>query len=251
MNPPSEFDEHAIDQAGPCRHEPPRGLVFESVNVLHDATVWNRWLWQLLCRMGSDWEFHHFCRTWRDRYLIEVYRGNRSFADAFQAFLMDAGFTAGQVHEVEAASAARRRELCETIRPLPGVAKTLNRLAGAGVVMGVLTDTELQAAQLHERFVQMRIATRFRFLLSSVELRSAKPDAKGYEAARAALGLPAQAVAFVGCAAEDLRGAAAIGMQTIAVNYEAGAHADHCLNRFDELVDVCLPAERLLAGAGK
>jgi putative hydrolase of the HAD superfamily len=218
----------------------PRALLFELDNVLHDATHWQRWLWQLLTRMGLQRDFHGFCAIWQRGYMHEVYRGGREFASALRAFLVDSGMSAGQIDEVEAASAARRRELSESVRPLPGVVKTLSHLAGAGVILGVLANSEWSGNELRERIDRLGLKGRFQFVFSSRDLGHAKPEPSCYQAALDTLRMPSHAVAFVSCETDDLAGAAAVGLRTVAVNVDTEAHADFSLRRFDELLTVCV-----------
>ena len=71
-------------------------------NVLFDATLWQRWLWHLVSRMGAAANYDDFCRTWDLKYLPDVYRGRRERAEAFEAFLLSVGLARGQVDEVQA-----------------------------------------------------------------------------------------------------------------------------------------------------
>src|SRR5262245_35636817 len=54
-----------------------RGLLLEMDNVLYDATLWRRWLWHLVGRMGVHEEYDVFSWTWESRYLVDVHRGRR------------------------------------------------------------------------------------------------------------------------------------------------------------------------------
>ena len=216
-----------------------RALLFELDNVLHDATHWQRWLWQLLTRMGVQRDFYSFCGIWQRGYLHEVYRGGREFAHALRSFLVDNGLSAGQIDEVEAASAARRRELGENLRPLPGVAKTLSQLATRNIGLGILANSECGGQELRARLERLSLAGRFQFVLSSRDLGHVKPEAACYQSALDMLRLPAHAVGVVSCHAEDLMGAAAAGLKTVAINLEAFSHSDFTLPRFEELLRIC------------
>ena len=112
----------------------------------------------------------------------------------------------------------------------------VEKLKAAGFVLGVLSDSEAPAAQLQQRFIKLGLAGCFSTVVSSVELGRTKPDPRCYQRALDAMNLPPQRVAFVGHDAEELHGAAAVGMPTIAFNYEPGAEADVFIERFDDLV---------------
>lgn len=225
------------------------GLLFDMGDVLFDATSWRRWLAQLLNRMGLQARYPDFFQTWDKRFLVEVHCGRREYSDAFCAFLRSAGLTADQIDEVEAASRVRKRELEHSARPLLGVRPTLARLHSTGVIMGVLSDSESPAAELREKLVRLGLADRFQTVVSSCELGRTKPDPLCYQTAVSAMGLTMPRVAFVGHDAEELAGAAAAGMPTIAFNYEPAARADVYLERFDELLAMASPgAASALAG---
>jgi HAD superfamily hydrolase (TIGR01509 family) len=232
---------HADGSYGNGEMHPPRALLFEMENVLYDATLWQRWLWQLMTRLGWQRDFRSFTSIWQRGYLHDVHCGSRDFADAMRSFLVDSGLTTGQIDEVEGASSARRREFTETIRPLPGVAKTLGRLSASGVALGVLSNSEASAEELHGRLDKLGLKGRFRFVCSSRDLQHAKPEPACYQAALDLLKLPASEVALVACLQDDLSGAAVVGLRSFAVNAETSVKANHCLRRFDELVAMCAP----------
>ena len=115
-----------------------RAVVFDMDDVLYDATLWRRWLLQLLARLGVKAEYRSFYRTWDAEYLIDVHRGRREYAEAFQAFLLAQGLSWAQIDEVEAASRVHSQELESGVRPLPGVAATINELAARSVLSHLL-----------------------------------------------------------------------------------------------------------------
>jgi putative hydrolase of the HAD superfamily len=74
-------------------------------------------------------------------------------------------------------------------------------------------------------------------IISSMDIGVRKPDPSIYQAALRQLGLsPSQAV-FVGHRNYELEGARAVGMTTIAFNYDPDAQADCYIAQFCELVD--------------
>jgi len=216
-------------------------LVLEFDDVLCDATHWQRWLWQVLSRVGVQRDFESFSHIWQRGYLVEVQRGGRDFAESLRMFLVDWGLPAGQIDELEAASAARRREMLQHLRPLPGVVSTLTRLADAGVTLAVLANSESTAHELNERIERLGLTGRFRAVLSSRDLGCMKPEPASYQSALDRIGLPPQTVAFVGCVAEHLQGAANVGMSAVAINCPAARTASHSLSHFDELTNLFSP----------
>jgi len=121
-----------------------------------------------------------------------------------------------------------------------GVRDSLIALKQMGFLLAVVTDT---ASPLH---VKIRWLERGGFghvwdaIISSKDLGIRKPDPQIYQAALRQLGLqPSQAV-FVGHNATELEGAHAVGMKTIAFNYESNARADAYIKRFADLLELPL-----------
>jgi HAD superfamily hydrolase (TIGR01509 family) len=215
-----------------------QGLLFDMGDVLYDATLWRRWLLQILARMGIHAAYRDFYRVWDRDYLPDVHCGRQDYHEAFCAFLQSLGLTRGVIDEIEAASQARRRELIATLRPLPGVRPTLSQLHASGLTLGVLSDSESPATELRQRLEQLGIDHCFTAVYSSFDLKHAKPAAFAYQMALAGMQLSAERVAFVGHDGEELAGAAALGMPTIAFNHEPDVTADIFLERFEELLEL-------------
>lgn len=215
-----------------------QGLLFDMGDVLYDATGWRRWLLQLLARMGLHTHYRTLYHIWDDDFLADVYRGRREYQEAFQAFLLSIGLSRGQIDEVQAASQARKRDLEANARPLPGVRRTVARLAAGGLTLGVLCDSEQDGDGLRAQLGRLGLGGHFSTVLSSIDLAYTKPSPVCYRAALAEMELEADEVAFVGHDGEELVGARAVGLQTVAFNYEPRAVADHYLTRFEELLDV-------------
>jgi HAD superfamily hydrolase (TIGR01509 family) len=228
---------------------PVRGLLFDMCNVLCDNTIWRRWVLQLLAHLGLHTNYRCFFRIWDRDYLEEVHCGRRQFAEAFRAFLLSAGLSRPLTDEVQAACQARRRQLESSIRPLPGVKDTLGRLHNCGLTLGVISNSEHPASTHREWLGRFGLGRLFATVVCSIDLVRAMPDPACYLAALQGMNLPAGQVAFVGHDPAQLAGAAAVGMQTIALNFEPDAQADVFLVHFEELLEV-VRTEVPLAAAG-
>jgi len=215
-----------------------QALMFDMGDVFYDATLWRRWLLQLLSRMGLHTNYRCFYRVWERDFLDPVHRGECELIEAQRAFLRAVGLKRGQIDEVEAASQARRRELETGIRPLPGVRSTLKRLHAAGATLGVLCNAETSADGVSERLSALGLEGLFKAVVSSFDLRRTKPDAECYLATLEAMQQTAAVTAFVGHDGIELAGAAAVGLRTVAFNADAGAVADRAIGPFEELWDL-------------
>lgn len=228
-----------------------RGLLFDFGGVLYDDTVWRRWILRLLSHVGLHTRYHSFYYVWDLDFAADVYCGRRTFCEAFAAFLRSAGLPCGLVDEVMAACRGRRRELDESIRPLPGIRCTLARLSRMNLALGILSDSELPADQLRQRLAGFAAPETFRAVVSSFDLGRTKPDPEGYRMAVSQMGLTPPEVAFVGHETAELDGARSVGMPTVTLSSSPDlvAKADIRLDRFEQLADV-VSLQRPAAAAG-
>ncbi len=215
------------------------GLLFDMDDVLHDATVWRRWLMKLLVRMGVHTTYTCLFRLWDREYLDDVHRGRREFCEAFDSFLRAIGLRRAQIDEIRAACQARIRVLTDTSRALPGVKTTLLRLHESGLALGVAVNTSMTEPEVRRQLERFGVEEVLGAVVSSIDLGRTKPDPACYLTALARMHLRPEQTAFVGHDTVELAGAAAVGMQTVAFNYDRDAEADLFLTRFDELLDVC------------
>ncbi len=225
------------------------GLLFDMGDVLYDATVWRRWLIQLLRRFDLHLDYATFFQSWDRHYLRDVHRGKRPLYDAFREFMSSIGLAKPEIDEIELAARARRHQLEREARPLPGVRATLGRLHESGLKLGVLSDSQYSGAELAEQLRGFGLGGLFTAVVSSLDLGQTKPQPACYLRALKQMGVAASESVFVGHDAEELAGAGAVGMRTIAFNFDPQARADVYIARFEELIqEVVKPTD--LASAG-
>jgi HAD superfamily hydrolase (TIGR01493 family) len=220
---------------------PLAALVVDLDHVLYDASPWQRWLLQLLNRIGLHTHYQCFFRTFERDYLDGVYRGERDYWEALRDYLMAVGVSKGRTAEVLAAAHGKHRELWQDVRPLPGVSATLAQLAARGVRLAVLSNSPESATAIEQKLQRLGIAGRFEIVLSSRDLRVAKPMPECYQAALRALDLQSDDVGFIAHETLELAGAGLAGMTTFAINHAADAEADVFLDRFEQLLSHVLP----------
>ena len=237
------FDGSSADAVA----EPLAGMIFEMADVLYDTTVWRRWLWRLLPRLGIRADYHAFFAVWDREFLVEVQQGRRELVEAFHAFLAGHGLSWGQIDEIEAACRQRRETITRGTWPLPGVVATLAKLADEGLKLAVLADAVHTAKILEDHLVALGLGGRFAVVVSSVDLESTTPSPLGFETVLAGLELRPSQAAYVGRRARSLSGASAFGLRTIAFNQDEPAHCDIAITQFFELQDI---ARCWRAGAG-
>lgn len=117
-----------------------------------------------------------------------------------------------------------------------GARETLDELKKRGYYLGIITDTYHTKAAKIEWLGRNRIDHVWDVFVSSCEEGVRKPHPGIYQAALKQLHLDTSAASFVGHKKSELDGAKAVGMTTIAFNYESAAEADHFIERFGELL---------------
>jgi FMN phosphatase YigB (HAD superfamily) len=229
--------------AGP--NLPPRlaGIMLDVPDVLYDATLWQRWLFQLLMRMRAAGSYAEFAEAWSSQ-LVDVHRGRREYSEALQTFLLARGLSWAQVDEIEAASRIQRRSLELDVRPLPSAARVVEELNRRKIPLVAWADTPHSAAKWAERLERIVPRAHFAAVLTSFDLECTQPADLCYRAALDALSQSAGNVLYVGHDAQHLAAAARAGMRTAAVNYAPGTRAEYLLTRCEELLNLvdCLSA---------
>ena len=121
-----------------------------------------------------------------------------------------------------------------------GVPETLKKLKEEGYMLGIITDTAMPTHVKLSWFTQGGFGHVWDSIISSKDLGIQKPDPKMYQAALQQLGLTVDEAVFVGHHPEELGGARALGIKTIAFNYEDGTVADFHISHFSDLLNVSL-----------
>ncbi len=217
---------------------PVRGILFGLEEVLLDTTSWQRWLVQLLRNFGFSVRYDRFGDLWKSDDFQEVQCGRRKPEEATYDFLLKIGLSANQATEIELACRAKRRQAAEDTRPCPGVRNTLTKLHDLGLVLGVLSDSEHSGTLLWERFERYKLASCLSSVVSSRDVGRTKPNAEGYLRVLKEMQTSPHETAFVGHHPDELRGAAGLGMTTIAIGpCPWSADVSFQLERFEELID--------------
>jgi putative hydrolase of the HAD superfamily len=209
---------------------------------------------------------------------ILYYRSNEGVR--FNAFLRDLGLDTGDSQSIEKSALTQQAfcgqiekdefhdaylRLCGVTQPeqialgkqileeennkiefFEGVQETLIALKEQGYLLGIITDTANNLQTKLRWFERGGFAHVWDSIISSRELGVSKPDPAMYQSALRQLGLSAEQAAFVGHKGSELEGAYAIGMKTIAFNYEKGVSADYYIGRFAELLEVPILANTSL-----
>lgn len=114
----------------------------------------------------------------------------------------------------------RRFQDPKTYKVFPEVGEALDRLAARGVFVGIVSNW---SEQLPELCRSLGLADRVRFVLTSAEMRSEKPDRAIFERALFRAGVPAEQTLHVGDHFErDVRGALQAGLRAALIDRSGG-----------------------------
>ena len=127
-----------------------------------------------------------------------------------------------------------------------GVSPALHALKADGFKLAVVTNSFQRSATKLSWFANVGIDSVWDAFISSSETGILKPAPKSYLAALEQLDCAPSQAAFVAHAANELEGAKAVGLTTVAFNRDdPSVCADHIIEQFGELVDLArrLPIE--------
>ncbi len=126
----------------------------------------------------------------------------------------------------------------DNVQFFEGVADTLRALKKQGFLLSIVTDTANSISTKLKWFESGGFGHVWDSIISSMDIGTRKPDPQIYQAALQQLGVTADQAVFVGHRASELAGAHAVGMQTIAFNYDEDAQADFFIEKFSDLLKV-------------
>jgi putative hydrolase of the HAD superfamily len=117
-----------------------------------------------------------------------------------------------------------------------GVPETLLALKAQGYLLAIVTDTANSISSKLSWFERGGFGHVWDAIVSSMDIGSRKPDPRLYNAALSQLGVTSDQAVFVGHSTSELEGARAVGMKTIAFNYDKTAKADFYIQQFPDLL---------------
>jgi len=212
-----------------------RALLFDAGDILYFRPHRDRKLLSFLKELALNVEDNHAAQK---RFLMhQAYQGQINQDQYRESIIRLYGVT--QPEDIERGKRILEEE-DNDIHFFEGVQETLVALKDKGYLLGVVTDT---ASPLHIKlnwFERGGFGDVWDTIISSKELGVRKPNPKIYHAALQQLGVAAEQAVFIGHKTSELDGARAVGMKTIAFNYEKAAKADFFIEKFSELLEVRL-----------
>jgi multiple sugar transport system ATP-binding protein len=135
----------------------------------------------------------------------------------------------------------------EKVLPVPKVREVLQYLKDNNIKVGVITDSSVDSSKKMEFFRKIDIDSLIDTVANSYDLGFRKPGPEIYKTAMEELNVSPSESLFVGHALDELRGAKALGMITVACRRDPDvgeADADYIVS---ELADLLALVEKLMA----
>jgi hypothetical protein len=202
--------------------ESPRRIVLELEGILYDDSAWERWLFQLLGRVGLRTTFCRFRAVWRRDYFSGVTNGEVCPENALRNFLKEVGVRQGTIHEVCAAALCRQQRDIERPVLIPGAALGVRKLTSLGVSLAAGHQGNRSTSQWSLTLKRWRLAPQFERILAwpESELRDANEIPAELQS------FASGGVWYISCDRSRCQAALDFGMFAVAYGMDAfGAHA--------------------------
>jgi len=222
-------------QPGKLSPGPIRALLFDAGDLLYYRPERGKFFMEFIDELGlnSDRDYGH------ERYILrqQAYRGEMDQEEYQREILSLYGIA--QPEQVDRGLKAMKKDE-NNVEFFEGVKDTLLTLKRRGYLLGIVTDT---ANPLHAKlnwFERGGFGHVWDAITSSLDVGVRKPDSKIYCAALEQLGVTVEQTVFLGHKKSELEGARAVGLKTIAFNYDEDAQADYYVEKFADILDVPL-----------
>jgi putative hydrolase of the HAD superfamily len=217
--------------AAPVPPDPIQAILFDAGDVLYHRPQRGCQFKAFLEELGLDQ--HHPATAEKERLADKAYQGQISQEQYREALVCLYGVT--QPEQIERGKQIIASE-DDDVQFFPAVAETLAALKKTGYLLGIITDTATSVSTKLRWFEKGDFGSVWDSIISSKEIGARKPDPRLYQAALQQLGVKAEQAAFVGHKISELNGAHAMGLKTVAYNYEKSAQADFYIQNFSDLL---------------
>jgi len=207
-----------------------RALIFDAGDLLYYRTQRGEKFKAFLREMGMEIDPNH--EAARKAIEHKAYRGQISHDEYRESILDIYG-----IHRPELVARGKQALVDDdaNVTFFDGVPETLLSLKEQGFLLGIVTDTANSISAKLSWFERGGFGHVWDSIISSLDIGVRKPDPSIYQASLRQLGLEPGQAAFVGHRTVELDGARAVGIPTIAFNYDPDARADYYIQHFCEL----------------
>jgi HAD superfamily hydrolase (TIGR01509 family) len=228
-------ERRSASQLDPAGSRKIRALLFDAGDVLYYRLNSGHKLTSFLSQLNLDPDQAPLAE--KKALETQAYRGQILQEEYREAMLRLYGVS--QPEHIEHGKRLMEQEE-NNVQFFEGVKETLRALKDQGFLLGIITDTAQPIHVKLDWFEKAGFGDVWDSIISSQELGVRKPEPEIYHASLQQLGLSPDQAAFVGHKASELEGAKAVGMHTIAFNYDHAAQADYYIDRFADLLTIPL-----------
>jgi FMN phosphatase YigB (HAD superfamily) len=212
-----------------------KAIFFDANGVIYFRESGKRFFQAFLRELGIQMPDAYALKDATDLIHDLALRGQVSNDEYFNAVIGFCGVTKPSL--TANGRAALERDHAD-IQLFGGVKETLLELKTRGFKLGIVTDAAVPKAKKLEWFEANGLKIHWDAYANSMDLGVRKPDRAMYQEALLQAGVSETEAVFVGHDRRELEGAQAVGLLTIAFNYDLEAKADFYLEDFPELLNL-------------
>lgn len=225
------------NQLALATRSPIRALLFDAGDLLYYRAERGKFFGEFLAGRGLALDLEENEADEKYSLRQQAYRGEIGQLDYQKKLLNIYGITEPE-QIAQGLQALRQDE--DNVQFFEGVRETLIALKEKGYLMGIVTDTANPVHTKLSWFERGGFGHVWDAITSSMDVGARKPDPKIYLSALEQLGIPTEQAVFVGHDQEEIAGAKAIGLKTIAFNFDVDVVADYYVDKFADILKVSL-----------
>ena len=215
-------------------------ILFESDNVLYDASAWWRWFSRLISSHGVYVDHDTLCEIWKRDYLPSTKCGCGRW-QALCDLLESIGIDKASIQEIHLAARPKWREFESGLRPLPGVVQTISQLNARQIKLAVMNTSGRNGAEFADQLARLQMDRCFSFQFTMDQITPSPTEAHLLNFAGNLLGHAGQVIAIVGKYRTTLETAKQLGWLTISCQGWPEILADVWIPTINALTDVVCP----------
>ncbi len=218
-------------------HSPIRAVLFDAGDLLYFRAERGKFFRQYLADLSLSPDLGEADSEVKNALRQQAYYGEIGQQEYQKKLLHLYGITAPE--QIALGLQALRQDE-DNVQFFDGVRETLLALKEKGYLLGIVTDTANPVHIKLEWFERGGFGHVWDAITASLDVGVRKPAPKIYYSALEQLGVTPEEAVFVGHDQEEIAGARALGLKTIAFNYDQDVVADYYVDQFADILKVPL-----------
>lgn len=193
-----------------------KGLIFDAGDVIFDATLWRKWLYDfLLNNYDIKLSYEELFFLWDNYYLRDIHLKRISYSEGFERFLIHLGLSRKQMKVIIDESINNKKIIEKQTTPYKWVYEYFPKIKSKSIKMGILTDSENTAETIRKRYDNWQISKYIDVIVSSADNGYIKPYRESYLMIVKKLHISINEAVFIGHDRDELLGAKILGIKFI------------------------------------